>query len=42
MQLRKNIPIDQQIMAFSKEEMEIKCEMLKKMELRDQQFSRYM
>ena len=37
--LRKNIPIDQQIVALNKEEMEIKREMLKKMELQDQQFS---
>ena len=40
--LRKNIPIDQQILALAKEEMEIKREMLKKMELQDQQFSRSM
>ena len=34
--LRKNIPMDQQILALNKEEMEIKREMLKKMELEDQ------
>ena len=28
--LRKNIPLDQQILALNKEEMEIKREMLKK------------
>ena len=28
--LRKNVPIDQQILALNKEEMEIKREMLKK------------
>ena len=39
-ELRKDIPIDQQILALIKEEMEIKREMLKKMELQDQQFSR--
>ena len=38
----KNIPIDQQVLAHNKEELEIKCEMLKKMELQDQQFSRSM
>ena len=38
--LRKNILIDQQILAFNKEEMEIKHEMLRKMELQDQQLSR--
>ena len=32
--LWKNIPIDQQILAHDKEEMEIKREMLKKMELK--------
>ena len=37
--LRKNMPVDQQIVALNKEEMEIKREMLKKMELQDQQFS---
>ena len=37
--LKKNIPIDQQILTLNKEEMEIKREMLKKMELQDQQFS---
>ena len=42
MQLKKNIPIGQQILAFSEEEMEIKREMLKKMELQDHQFSRHM
>ena len=40
--LRKNISIDQQILALIKEEMEIKLEMLKKMELQDQQFSHSM
>ena len=40
--LRKNISIDQQILALNKEEMEIKLEMLKKMELQDQQFSHSM
>ena len=40
--LRKNIPIDQQILALNKEEMKIKREMLKKMELQEQQFSRSM
>ena len=38
--LRKNILIDQQILALNKEEMEIKHEMLRKMELQDQQLSR--
>ena len=38
----RNIPIDQQILALNKEELEIKREMLKKMELQDQQFSRSM
>ena len=38
--LRKNIRIDQQILALNKEEMEIKHEMLRKMELQDQQLSR--
>ena len=33
------MPVDQQIVALNKEEMEIKREMLKKMELQDQQFS---
>ena len=33
------MPIDQQILAHNKEEMEVKREMLKKMELQDQQFS---
>ena len=37
--LRKNIPIDQQILAFNKKEMEIKREMLIKTELQDQKFS---
>ena len=37
--LRKNIPIDQQILTLNNEQMEIKREMLKKMELQDQQFS---
>ena len=40
--LRKNIPIDQQILALNKEEMEIKREMLKKMKLQNQLFSRSM
>ena len=34
--LRKNIPIDQQILTLNKEEMEIKREMLKKTEFQDQ------
>ena len=34
--LRKNIPIDQRILALNKEEMEIKHEMLKKTEFQDQ------
>ena len=42
MKLRKNIPIDQQILALNKEETEIKREMLKNMELQDQQLSRSM
>ena len=40
--LRKNVPIDQQILTLNKEEMEIKGEMLKEMELQDQKFSRSM
>ena len=40
--LRKNIPIYQQILALNKKEMEIKHEMLKKMELQNQTFSRSM
>ena len=40
--LRKNVPIDQQILALNMEEMEIKGEMLKEMKLQDQNFSRSM
>ena len=36
--LRKNIPIDEQILALIKEVMEIKHEMLEQMELQNQQF----
>ena len=40
--LWKSIPIDQKILVLNKEEMEIKHEMLKKIELRDQHFARSM
>ena len=40
--LRKNRPIDQQVLVLNNEEVEIKREMLKKMQLQDQQFSRSM
>ena len=41
-ELRKNRPIDQQVLVFNNEEVEIKREMLKKMQLQDQQFSNSM
>ena len=40
--LRKNVLIDQQILALNKEEMEIKGEMLKEIKFQDQKFSRSM
>ena len=40
--LRKSMPIAHQILGLNKEEMEVKREMLKKMELQDQQFIRSM
>ena len=40
--LRKNVPIDQQILALNQEEMEIKGEMLKEIKFQDQKFSRSM
>ena len=38
--LRKNIPIDQQVLSHNKEEMELKREMIKKMKLQNQHFIR--
>ena len=40
--LTKSVPIDQQLIALHKEEMELKREMLKKMDYQKQQFNQTM
>ena len=40
--LTESVPIDQQLIALHKEEMELKTEMLKKMDYQKQQFNQTM